>query len=189
MKHKTLIVILFGILPLKSNSQNNIEFRNTDYLAFQTGMTIDSYNSLALRTFFEYQKDLKGNWQYGISYEHSRHFASAATDHLDELSTNLSLLSGNVYYKLNAIKDRIFWTTGIGLGVVHANWNDNDKIGGTINLSMTLNLKLSKRIYLETSPLIIILPANRFYYSTMNAATYESFYAVNIFPFGLKIKL
>lgn len=189
MKCRILIIILFGILPSKSFSQNSTEFRKADYLTFQTGMTVDCYNSLGLRTFFEYQKDLTGNWQYGISYEHSRHFAYAATDHLNELSTNLSLLSGNVYYKLNAIKDRVFWTTGIGLGIVHANWDDYDKIGGTINLSMTLNLKLSKRIYLETSPLIIILPANRFYYSTMNAATYESFYAVNIFPFGLKIKL
>lgn len=183
----SLVLILF--VDFYGFSQSEVDFRQPDYLLFQTGLMIDGYNSMGVRTFFEYQKDIKGNWQYGISYENSRHLTSAATDHLNELPTNLDILSINGYYKLNLLKDRLFWTAGVGFGGVHAYWNDRDKFGLVANASITLNIRITKRIYFESSPLVVFLPSNRLYLSSMNIDTFDGFYAFTFFPFGIKVKL
>jgi len=190
MRKKYLLFVLFGLLRINGFTQTDENIiRKTDYLAFQTGFIVDGYNSLGIRTFFEYQKDLKKNWQFGISYEHSRHFGFFMTDQLYDLDSDLSQISLNGYYKLNLIKDRLFWTGGIGIGALHVNWDDNDGFGPTINASLTLNMRLTKRIYLEASPLLAFLPSNRVYYSPMNIDHFNDFYAFTFFPFGLKVKL
>ncbi|HSW68438.1 MAG TPA: hypothetical protein VLH16_07645, partial [Bacteroidales bacterium] len=135
------------------------------------------------------QRDLSKNWQYGISFEHSRHFGFFLTGQLNNLNSNLSLLSINGYYKLNLIKDRLFWTGGMGIGGVHVNWGGNDDFGATINASLTLNIRLTKRLYFESSPLIVLMPFNRIYYSPMNIDNFDNFYAFTFFPIGLKVKL
>jgi len=190
MRKIFLLLLLFGLLRINGFTQTDENIiRKTDYLAFQTGFIVDGYNSLGIRTFFEYQKDLKKNWQFGISYEHSRHFGFFMTDQLYDLDSDLSQISLNGYYKLNLIKDRLFWTGGIGIGALHVNWDDNDGFGPTINASLTLNVRLTKRIYLEASPLLAFIPSNRVYYSPMNIDHFNDFYAFTFFPFGLKVKL
>ncbi len=201
MINKSFLGIFLGILTFESFSQSKNELKPAHYFAFQTGLNIDNFSGpernsrgipqtglmLSIRTFIEYQKDIKGNWQYGISFEHT--FPFTERNNLGELSAKLNLLSGNFNYKINLIKDALFWTSGVGIGIVHANYNGANQFGGLINFSMTLNLKLSKQIYIETSPLLILFPFNRFYLSSMNAATNHQFFAYNILPFGLKIKL
>lgn len=190
MRFKYAMTLFLGLLCAKGFSQTDKEtIIKYDYLIFQTGFIYDAYNSLGVRTFFEYQKDLKNNWQYGISYEHSRHFGFLMTDHLYDLNSNLSQLSLNGYYKLNLIKDRLFWTGGLGIGALHVNWDDNDSFGATINASLTLNIRITKRLYFETSPLIVLIPFNRIYYSPMNIDHFNNFYAITFFPFGIKVKL
>ncbi len=159
------------------------------YLSFQSGAFVDGYNSFGVRAFFEYQKDLKKNWQYGISFEQKSHLFRAATDHFNSLSSNLSLLSYNHYYKLKLYKDRVFWTSGLGVGIANVNWDGNNKIGIVFNGSVTLNVRITKRLYIETSPLIILPPVNRFYYSPMNVSTYSDLYGGPFFPIGFKVKL
>lgn len=145
---------------------------------------------MGIRVFFEYQKDLKKkNWQYGISFEQKNHLYDAATDHFNSLASNLSLLSYNHYYKLKLYKDRVFWTSGLGVGIANVNWDGNNKIGIVVNGSITLNVRITKRIYIETSPLLVLLPFNRVYYSPMNVSTYTDLYGGPFFPFGFKVKL
>jgi len=189
MKIKLIIVFALVLIGFTANSQTQKDSCKAYYLTFQSGFMIDGYNSMGVRTFFEYQKDFRRNWQIGISYEHSRHLGFAATDQLYELSTNLSLLSLNGYYKLNLIRNRLFWTAGFGIGAIHADWEDQDVFGATINASLTLNVRITKRIYIETSPLVVLIPINRVYFSTMDADHFNSFYAFTIFPVGIKVKL
>jgi len=190
MKKRLLIILLTGFLSIHGFSQTDEnKTAQSDYLTFQTGLIVDGYNSLGVRTFFEYQKDFQKNWQLGISYEHSRHFGFFMTDQLYDLNSNLSQFSINGYYKLNLVKDRLFWTGGLGVGALHVNWDDNDSFGATMNVSLTLNIRITKRVYLETSPLIVLLPFNRVYYSPMNIKHFDNFYAFTFLPFGIKVKL
>lgn len=190
MRKLLLLFIFFKILNPQGFSQSNSELVNkTDYLSFQSGLIFDAYNSLGVRTFFEYQKDIKKNWQFGISYEHSTHYGFFMTDQPYELNSNLSQLSINGYYKLNLIKDRLFWTGGLGFGALQVNWDNNNDFGATVNASLTLNIRLTKRIYFESSPLIVLMPFNRVYYSSLDIDHFDSFYAFTFFPFGLKVKL
>ena len=190
MRANCLLFLALCLLSFKGFSQS-IEKTDTrsDYLAFQTGFMADRYNSLGVRIFFEYQKDLKNNWQYGIAYEQSRHLGILLTDKLNELPSNLSQLSLNGYYHLNLIKNRLFWTAGLGLGITHVYWDDRNYFGANLNASLTLNVRISKRIYLQSSPLIVLAPFNRIYYSPMNVDSFTNFYAFTAFPFGIKVKL
>jgi hypothetical protein len=190
LKREYILFLLLCLISSKAFSQAGEEKSpNPDYLSLQTGFIVDGYNSLGIRTFFEYQRDLKKNWQYGISYEHSRNFGFFLTDQFYDLNSNLSQLSINGYYKLNIIKDRLFWTGGLGVGALHVNWEENDAFGATINASLTLNIRVTKRIYIESSPLFVLMPFNRIYYSPMNIDHFNNFYAFTFFPFGIKVKL
>jgi hypothetical protein len=184
------VFLILGLLSINGFSQvDNETTIQPDYLTFQTGFIVDGYNSLGIRTFFEYQKDLKKNWQYGISYEHSSHLGFFMTDQLYEINSNLSQLSLNGYYKLNLIKDRLFWTGGLGIGALHVNWQDNNSFGANINASITLNIRITKRLYFESSPLIVLMPFNRIYYSPMKIEHFDHYYSFTFFPFGIKVKL
>ncbi len=191
MKLKTrLLLTLFGSLSYTIGySQTNEKIPKPAFLSFQTGAFVDGYNSFGFRAFFEYQKDLKKNWEYGISFEQSVHLFRAATDHYNSLSSNISFLCYNHYYKLKLFKDRVFWTTGLGAGVANVNWDGNNKIGIVFNGSVTLNVRITKRLYIETSPLLVLLPFNRVYYSPINVSTYTDLYGGPFFPIGFKVKL
>nr|WP_321410430.1 hypothetical protein [uncultured Carboxylicivirga sp.] len=182
-------LLLFNLFGINSYCQVEQSEIKDDYLAFQSGLIIDGYNSLGVRTFFEYQKQIKNNWYYGISYEHTSHLGFFLTDQMYELNNNLSLLSINGYYKLKVASDQLFWLAGVGFGALHNNWDNHDKFGISANASITISIKLSKRMYIEASPLIAILPVNRVYYSPMNVNNFDHFYALTFFPFGIKVKL
>ncbi|MFD1552564.1 hypothetical protein DNU06_15660 [Putridiphycobacter roseus] len=83
----------------------------------------------------------------------------------------------------------MFWTAGFGVGVLHVFWDEINKFGPTVNASLTLNFRISKRIYIETAPLFVILPINRIYYSPIKTNDINHFYAVSAIPIGLKVKL
>ena len=180
-----IIVMIMSYTHLNANDY----FIKYNYLTFQTGFLVDNYNSLGFRMFFEYKKDQKYFWQYGISYENVRHFTRFATDHPMELETNLNLLCLNYYYKLFLYRERVFIEPGIGVGGVHVFWDDYDKFGVVVNASITLNVRVTKKIFIETSPLFILTPSNRIYFSTMKVKNYHNFYAFSFFPFGLKFRL
>lgn len=185
-----MLFLLFGILKFSGFSETVDETSiKSDYLSFQTGFMVNEYNSLGVRTFLEYQKAIKKNYHYGISYEHTRHIGFVKTDQLHEYTSNLNQLSINGYYTLNLIRDRLFWLGGIGVGIVHVTWNDIDAFGATVNASLTLNVRITKKIYLEFAPLIVLFPVNRYYYSPMNSDYFDNFYAFTLLPFGIKVKL
>jgi len=169
-------------------SQEGQPSRKPDYLSFQSGFILDSYASVGIRYYFEYQKEIKSNWNYGISLENSHHLMKLP-DIKDALPTNLNILSFNGYYKINLIKDKVFWNAGAGIGVVHVFFNDTNKLGYALNASLTLNILLTKRLALETSPLFILLPTSRAYYSTMNMQNYNDFFALSFLSIGIKTRL
>lgn len=182
-----LFLIIFSSIKVYSQTKENLP--RPYYLSVQTGFMYDGYDAVGARLFFEYQKDLKNNWQYGVSLEQSKSFFTGGTDNPNSFPTNLTILCYNHYYKLKIYKDRVFLTSGLGAGVLNAYWKDNYKIGPTINASITLNVRLTKKVFLETSPLVVIMPFHRVYYSTINTAPFTNYYSITVFPIGLKIKL
>ena len=189
LKTKLLFTLVLGFSFSKCFGQIEEKINKPSYFSFQTGAMMDSYNSFGVRAFFEYQKDLKKNWQYGISLEQKIHLFRAATDHPNSLATNLSLISYNHYYKLKLYKDRVFWTCGLGAGIGYVYFKDYHKVGVTANASITLNIRVTKKLFIETSSLLVLLPFNRGYYSPMNVSTYPNLWAGTFFPIGFKVRL
>lgn len=186
---KLRVIILFCIITVNGFAQSSFRRSNIDFLSFETGLTVDAYNSLNARMAFEYQKQLSPKWLYGISYEHTSHYDYAFRDKDYELPTNFSLLSLNGYYRINLTKRLLFLTAGAGVGLVHLNWLKNDKVGLTANASLTLNIKLTERVYIITSPLLVLTPSNRIYVSPIKIKNFSSFYTYSAFPLGIKVQL
>jgi len=183
------IAALAIFIKLGCSQAEKPDSTKAQFLTAEGGLIGNNYNSFGLRTFFEYQKQIKENWLYGISYEHSRHMFRMATDMPHSLESNVSLLSLNGYYSINLIKNRLFWLGGIGVGAVHAYWDESDYFGVAANASLTLNVRITKRFYITSSPLIVLMPMNRGYFSPMEVPNYKDFGAFTFFPFGVKVKI
>ena len=195
---KTSLTFIFAVILASHQAfpQNKEKYRPSDYFVFQTGLMYNNFNSLGIRTGFEYEQELTQNWLYGISYENTRHIASAPFDREPPFSeeysdqpANLSLLNINGYYKIPLWEDKIYWTAGIGLGGVHAYWDGQDRFGLTLNVTAELSLKLSKKIYLETAPLLVFPPVNRLYMTPHQVGNRDIFGAMTLFPVGVKVKM
>ena len=189
MKSKYILLLFLSLNSLLSWCQESSKPGKNSYISLQSGGIIDNYNTTGVRVFMEYQHDIKKNLLYGISFEQSMPLYSSSTDFTNELSSRLSILSLNGYYTLHFWKDKIFWTGGLGVGAVYADWDKGNQLGAAINGSLTLNFKITKNLYLETMPVIFVVPTNRIYFSTMNAESHSNFYAFNVIPLGIKFKL
>ncbi len=183
----------FLVLSLMANlafAQNESKPVLNQYLSLQSGILAETqYNSAGIRTFFEFQQDITQHKQFSLSYEHSTHFMDLATDHSDEIKSNISALCANFNYKIFLWKDKIYWSAGIGAGAVHVNWDNNNKISKVVNANLTLNLKITDKIIIETAPLLILFPFNRIYYSPVNVGVYNNMYAFTSIPLGLKVRI
>jgi hypothetical protein len=187
---KTIVLLMMCIIAHFTLAQSVQKPVIGQYLSVQTGGLFENqYNSGGIRTFFEFQKDFSRHKQWAISYEHSTHFMDLATDHSNEIESNISALSCNYNYKIFLWKDKIFWTAGLGAGALHMNWDNNNKVGLIFNASLTLNLKITERIFIETAPLLVLFPFNRFYYSPIDIDIYKNMYAYTVVPIGIKIRL
>ncbi|WP_207428538.1 hypothetical protein [Pedobacter sp. SYSU D00535] len=157
------------------------------YIQFETGFLADSYNSIGVRTFFEYQKNSSAKRRFGISYDHSRHLGAWGLHREVDIPTNLSMLSFNYYFVKPLVKQQLQLETGIGAGAVHAYWdNHNNYFGAALNVSISLDVRMGDRLYLRFSPLLV---TNRAYFGLVNNEEKKS---VNVFtglPLGLKFKL
>jgi hypothetical protein len=187
-------LFFFGLLSINGIAQTENEKPiKSGYLKLQLGLSIS--NHVVPQFFFEYQKDLGKNWQFGISYEQS-----IGDDHgnSEEYNFTYRTLSFNGYYKSKVLFERVFWTVGAGIGAVNFSYTkyrsgfgetDIKRFEPIFNVSMTLNVKITKSIYLVSSPLIFIpIPPNRVYISPINTDG-GYFFSATLLPFGIKIKL
>ena len=141
-----------------------------------------------MRLFFEFQKEWTPKWSYGISFEGTAHFGEFATD-TRSMPTSLNHVMFNVYYRINVHKDKIYWDCGMGFGGSRAFWQQSNKFGLSADASITLNIRLGSNVLLQTSPLIILLPVNRVYVSSIRMNENQALWAFAAFPFGVKIRV
>jgi hypothetical protein len=172
-----------------SFSQEANTVTKSDFISIQSGLAINNYNAMSMALGFEYQKQIKGNWSLGYMYSTSRFVREAANEALTT-ELNQNHLSVNLYYRLSLIKEKIFWDFGAGAGATHAYFGEDiDDFGLEVNLSSTLNIKLFKRVYFQASPLLVLIPSNRVYFSDVSVNGRDNLFAFSMFPFGVKIAL
>lgn len=180
--------ILHLFFAFSSFGQNNGSNKSHS-ISIQSGIAVNSYNNLSTSLGFEYQKMVKGNWSYGCLYVSNRSVSEFASD-TKTTKLNQHHLSFNVYYRLSLIKEKVFWDFGVGAGVSHVYFGENlDDFGTELNLSSTLNIKLFKQIYLQTSPLVVLIPSHRVYFSNIALSGRDHLKAFSFFPLGVKIAL
>ncbi len=180
--------LLIAIILLLSGSMYAQKYEKEQYLSFQTGLLINNANTTGIRTFIEYQKDFNKNWFYGVSFDHSNYFSRSMTDYYPT-PRNLDIVNFNTYYKLHLYKEKVFWTLGLGLGAFHAYWKKENDFGVVLNADVTLNIRLSKKVILQTMIIPVLAPFNRFYISPQSINNDGIMRAFSAIPIGIKIKL
>lgn len=189
-------IIFFTILLLVSQrifGNDSTTVIQNSYFKFQSGLLFDSYNNNALRLYYEYNCDFKNSkhWAWGVASEHKWYMARVWTDDYSNPKLNSNSFTYNIHYKVFAFKDKLFWDVYSGAGFVHM-FNDNKKSYQAVGtFGITLNVKLSKRIYFETAPLIIFPPISQVSVSNNQLGNKPGglFVQFTFIPFGLMIKL
>ena len=178
------VLLLFALMGMHSG----ISAQDPDsWLRFNASYTLDAWNSLGPKVHFSYEQQIKNKLNIGFEMESKRHQTFAMRDKNFELGTNqLSLLlSGS--YRMNLWEDRIWFTGRAGLGAIHVYRDNTDKFGPLFRAGMSMNIRLYKRLYLETFP-FFVLAFSRIDYSPLRWDDH-AFFQVQILNFGLRYKL
>ncbi|MFZ6052864.1 hypothetical protein [Halocola ammonii] len=160
-----------------------------DFLTFELGVSASNYHATGIRTYFEYQREVKGPWYLGVAYEHSRFFNSSffAPEYSKTLRSDYSVLCLETYYNFQG--EVISMNLGLGLGGVHIAWGDGgDSFGLAASATVAFLIHISPKVSLQLSPFFIVFP-NRFYYSPVQIKEFNSFYATNLIPIGIRFRL
>ncbi len=186
MKKITILLLSFIFVHYSYSQKLDKE----QYIVVKTGFLANNTNSLGIRTFFEYQKDFSNKIFYGISFDHSNYFGRMMTDYYPT-PRNLDIINYNVYYKINIFKEKVYWTVGLGAGVFHAYWKNENNYGVVANIDAALNIKLTKNITLQADPVPIPIIINRFYISPNSIINGKDNWMASLayFGYGVKIKL
>jgi len=187
-KYELLIIVTILFSYITANAQVEEPLR-ANYLSAETGLAATNFKVAAFRYAFEYQKDINRNWQYGIAYERMQSMGDTwfLLHHGEQLKSSQSILSVNAYYKLFPKSKRVHLSPGLGVGIIHMNWGETNKVRLAINASLTVNVRVSNRVYLQFSPAFVL--GNRAYFSPFKYAGFNYFFSYNVIPFGVKVRL
>lgn len=185
-----VILLIIKLLSINySYAQQSGEFIPYNLLRVETGMLADSYNSVGPKLKIEVQHSISERLIYGIAFDSKWHLGHFRTDQAIDLPPNLNTLSGNVYYCIMPNTKNFSWQIGAGFGGTHLYWDDTHRWGFTITTSMTANIRISKKVFLVASPLIVLIPVSEFNYSFIKKDSSAGYKTVSVLPFGVKIKL
>ncbi len=179
----TLVTLWVGQIYAQSGS----------FVSLQTGFHLDSYNALGGRFFTEFQRFKTSRTAYGISVEHTFYMGHFMTDYYPGVYSQWLIADYQRYYKLPLWKNNIFYMLGMGGGFSLLSWTDSAAFvqpGVNLNFSITLNFRIGKYVYLETTPVPFIVPFSRFYVHYLpRMKKFGAVYSGTFHAVGLKIKI
>jgi hypothetical protein len=175
-------------MPISAKSQQD---STAQYLMSSFGANVSSYYSLGVRLYFDYSRDLSKFWQWGVSYETTRHATTSAAGVPEDatlLELNHHMLSGNVFVKLNSGKP-VHWRFGAGAGLIHAFWETSNRFGIAMNISAGMHIRLSQKVWLTTSVLPVLIPSNRITYALIDMPGRNHLLSGSFLNLGFQVKL
>jgi len=190
MRVYMFLLLLVAIITISAKSafaQKPDSTYHHKFIAIESGLLIDSYNSMGPRLKFEFQHQLNKRWTYGIAFDSKWHVGHAATDQSVDLPTNSNSMTGTISFCLNPGSRNFRWYVGSGIGGIHLFWNDSNRWGLLANINATMDIRLSDKVYLFTVP-IIFLPVSEFNYTTIKKDEPGGYSSFSFFPFGIKIR-
>lgn len=188
--YRVAIILIISIVSFDSTyAQASAEFTRYNLLRVETGLIGDSYNSVGPKLKIEVQHVLSERWMYGIAFDSKWHLGHYLTDQIIDLPPNSNTLNGNIYFCIIPNTKNFSWQIGAGFGGTHLYWDDSHRWGFTITTSMTANIRVSKKVYLVASPLIVLIPVSEFNYSFIKKDSSTGYKTASVLPFGVKIKL
>ncbi len=190
------ILIIIAVLSLAFNAKGqNDTLQKIRFLNFQTGFIGDNYNSAGIRFKTEYSKQINRNWYLGTLFEMKLHQFQHTQYDTDEfinlkpdIPANTFIVAERLGYRFELWNERISWNFGLAVGVSYLHWHEDNLLMPIFLADISLNIRLTKRLYIETAPLIIFPPISTFYYSFRNYDDYSDYYGINMFPIGLRYK-
>lgn len=160
-----LRTLLLAIIPVITFSQEKKESVAGQYLSIQTGFVISDVNAFGTNLWAEYQRSLdkKRKCIYGISLDYTQSLSERYwmfADAPDRRANTLSL-SGNIYYILGKPEGRFYVMPGGGFGTMLVAAPGNTYLKPALNASFTMSFKISDRVHLQLSPLLVVY-SNRY---------------------------
>ncbi|MFM6975590.1 MAG: hypothetical protein ACKOW2_01920 [Sphingobacteriaceae bacterium] len=192
--HLTIILVL---LTFNCFSQSANSPEANQYLSIGTGITWDNYYSAGPRLLLSYSKRFKNKektfWGFtidnkwrGLSGIPSLKL-SPGEEYPPEL--NYNHLSFDLHSISRMGKTKIKFDFSTGIGAIYLYGEAKHAVLPTINIGMTMNIRLGPKLFLETSPLFIF-PPTRITISPNKLAQNRNVYSAwHFLPLGLRYKL
>lgn len=182
---------------VKLYSQNNTAITPQKSITVMSGLMFDNYNSAGFRFYIEYQNQFKkkNNWHWGIGFDTKQAAFRPATDIYTPPELHTQNFSFNIHYHAKVWKDKLLWDIAAGPAVTHAfDDKQNNYLLLGAHIGAHLNLKIGKKVYLETAPLLFIPAGSDFYFMQpkayrSNYKGYEAFIQYSVLPLGLRFIL
>ncbi|MGL4629973.1 MAG: hypothetical protein ACRCVT_02110 [Leadbetterella sp.] len=185
---KLVSSFLFFIILLSNQAKCQIDsLHKNRFLNIQTGIGFDNFNSAGIRFRLEYSKQLKKKLYYGTLFEMKKNQYRHTTDYYPIYPANTFILAEKIGYRFELWRDRIAWNVGLAAGVAYLQWPKHNLLRPIAVADATLNIRITKKLYLETAPLIIILPVSTFYFSFIGYKEYDNYGGISV-PIGLRYK-
>lgn len=196
MKNK-LPTLIFGLLTLNCLGQSTGLAEANQYLSIGTGITWDNYYSAGPRLLVSYSKRFKNKEKifWGITIDSKWKGLSGipsvklspGSEYPPEL--DYSYLSADLHSISRRGKTKLMFDFSTGIGAIYLHGEGKSAILPAINIGMTMNIRLSQKLFLETSPLFII-PPSRITICPNKWASYRKVYSAwNFLLLGLRFEL
>lgn len=155
---KKFIILQFLIIASPVYAQEKIsEFPHKNFKV-QTGFIGDINNSFGPRLGLELNQKLRNKQQtyWGVGLETKWHLFELVTDVYEPPNLNTIVIHGDLHYILPIWRNIVFWDASFGTGGILLFGEGKKSIQPAIKLGLSCNIKLSKTVYFETAPLIVL---------------------------------
>jgi hypothetical protein len=167
------------------------------YLTIGTGLLWDNYGSMGPRLHVEYVRRIadKEKLFWGISSDNKWKGLSGipsfklqqGVPYPPELNFNQLNLSIHSLSRMG--KSILMFDFSLGAGAIYLNGEGKHSVQTSISFGMSMNIRLSKKTFLETTPLFIFPPSKISFSSHKVYPHFKSYTTAAFLPIGLKFKL
>lgn len=200
-KPSLFIILTCSLSMLQAAGRDSL--RPIHQISVVGGLIHDTYNSGGVRLMVQYQHRIKNtrHWFWGLGYDSKLAMYRPATDIYNPPELNTQNISVNLHYQRFIWKNRIGWDLGAGPALVLATENQRYRIRSLplygMHLSANLNIRLTRKIYFQTAPLLFIPFGSDFYLLGPQAypspapgySRIRAYLQYSVIPLGLRFEL
>jgi len=185
---KIIVIVIFFMFSIANAHRFYKETMCKQFLGFQTGYNVNTFNNLSLRLEIKYESKIKNfkRKYLGFALDNTCVLNYYLTNNYNYPLVNSIYANINYLYKVNFWKNRLLRNLNIGTGVISLFNKTFRSYSAALNIGANLNFRISKKCYIILPPFFLLSPFDKATFVLNQNPILGSFPFLNL---GLKYKL